>query len=421
MLTARTQLFRFVLISAIATLGCYGCNQPNDTDNNSGKTSSGETNASSDTGLTAEAAQALLPAAASMSNADFENMASAKTGPDFESINSKTLTFILLTLNPEKASAENQSVLEDFSFPTGDALPQPSEIAEVIYRSKAKGYATFLQPDLITHCTCQSDGDTASGFVTFSAPNLYAGKLQFIARRNEGTWQIEEFHLPNYGIKTVLGEDGNWQQASLDLSNTAQNEESSQGTTEATADNKPSEEAATTENSAPLTNPVARKLICEATSMSNADFKKFVGPASNVDKTSYKNQSLTLTLLTHNIKQTLAKNPEAANDFQFLGDINLEKFSQALSRSELQGFASLIQPEFITHSACTTEGNRATGFVTFHAKELYSGKVDFVATRQKNTWRMEELHLPNYGIKLMLGKDGNWQHADPAIDKEATP
>ena len=99
----------------------------------------------------------------------------------------------------------------------------------------------------------------------------------------------------------------------------------------------------------------------------------------------------------------------------------MEKFAQALSRSELQGFASLIQPEFITHSACTTEGDRATGFVTFHAKELYSGKVDFVATRQKNTWRMEELHLPHYGIKLMLGKDGNWQHADPAIDKEATP
>ena len=117
----------------------------------------------------------------------------------------------------------------------------------------------------------------------------------------------------------------------------------------------------------------------------------------------------------------MAENPEAANDFQFLGEIDLTKFARALTRSELQGFASLIQPEFITHSACTTTGDRATGFVTFHAKDLYSGKVNFVAARQKKDWRIEELHLPNYGIRLTLGKDGNWQHAASDADKKATP
>ena len=36
-------------------------------------------------------------------------------------------------------------------------------------------------------------------------------------------------------------------------------------------------------------------------------------------------------------------------------------------------------------------------------------------------WRIEELHLPNYGIKLILDKDGNWHHADSDANKEASP
>lgn len=425
MSTARINLLHFIAIAAIVSLGCYGCKKAADTASTPGS-SSGETNTSSDTGLTAEAAQALLPAAASMSSADFETLANATTVPSLDSIKSKTLTFILLTIKVDDPNAENSAALEDFNFPMGDALPQPSEIAEVIYRSKAKGYATFLQPDLITHCTCNSDGDTASGFVTFSAPDLYAGKVQFVARRNAGEWQIEEFHLPNYGIKTVLGDDNNWQQSPLAASDSAGSEEPGQDdqageANEGKPTDKPAAATGTPDSNAPLTNLVARNLICKATSMSNADFKKFAGPESSLEAAPYKNKSLTLVLLTHNLKKAMAKNPEAANDFQFLGQIDLEKFAQALTRSELQGFASLIQPEFITHSACTTNGDQATGFVTFHAKQLYSGKVNFVAVRQKKDWRIEELHLPNYGIKLILGKDGNWQHADSDTDKEATP
>jgi hypothetical protein len=436
MLTARTRLFHFIAIAAIVSLGCYGCNKPAETPSTPGPSSSGETETSTDHGLTAEAAQELLPSAASMSSADFEKLASAQTVPRFDSIKSKTLTFVLLTLNPQTASAENEAVLEDFNFPTGNALPQPSEIAEVIYKSKAKGYATFLQPDLITHCTCQSDGDTASGFVTFSAPDLYAGKVQFIARRNEGKWQIEEFHLTNYGIKTVLGNDGKWQQSPLETTDTSEegsetNETSAteeadepSNTTEpdeAGSASDPAAVAPVTDGSNHLTNLIARHLVCKAASMSNANFKQFAGPQSNFDADDYQNKSLTLVLLTHNLKNASL---EAGNDFQFLGELNLSKFADALSRSELQGYASIIQPGFITHSACTTTGNTATGFVTFHAKELYTGKVNFVARRQAKSWRIEQFELPHYKIKLVLGKDGNWQHAIEEAkgdSKEANP
>ena len=421
MSTGRTQLFHYALITGVITISCYACNKPNRTTSNPKDTSSQTANAPSNNELTAEAAQELLPAAASMSSADFETLAGINTTPSSDSIHSKTLTLILLTLNPQKASVNNKAVLEDFSFPTGDALPKPGAIAEVIYKSKSKGYVTFLQPNLITDCTCESDGDKASGFVTFSAPSLYTGKVQFIARRNEAKWQIEEFRLPNYGIKTVLGKDGTWQQSPMAANKTAGNEPAPQDSTETAVENKPPTELEPAQKSPPLTNAVARSLICKATSMTNANFQKFMRPASDVAPASYQNQSLTLTLLTHNIKKTLAKNPEATNDFQFLGDINLDKLSQALSRSESQGFASLIQPEFITHSACTTEGDRAIGFITFHAPELYSGKVDFIAIRQKDRWQIKELRLPHYEIKLVVNNDGNWQQAELAIEKEATP
>ncbi|MFP6672038.1 MAG: hypothetical protein VB857_11540, partial [Pirellulaceae bacterium] len=241
------------------------------------------------------------------------------------------------------------------------------------------------------------------------------------------------------GIKTVLGNDGNWHQSPLDTTDTSEEgsetnetfdteEADEQSNTsepdEASTASEPAAVAPITNGSNRLTNLIARHLVCKAASMSNKDFKNFAGPDSNLDADEYANKSLTLTLLTHKLKKAMADNPEAANDFQYLGEIDPANIARALSRSETQGFASLIQLEFITHSACTTTGNTATGFVTFHAQELYSGKVDFVARRHAQGWRIEEFQLPNYGITLVLGKDGNWQHAageTGTADKKATP
>ena len=107
MLTARTRLFHFVAIAAIVSLGCYGRNKPAETPSSPGPSSSGETETSSDHGLTAEAAQELLPSAASMSSADFEKLATASS-PSPETIENQTLTWVLLTLNPLKTSYETQ-------------------------------------------------------------------------------------------------------------------------------------------------------------------------------------------------------------------------------------------------------------------------------------------------------------------------
>lgn len=50
----------------------------------------------------------------------------------------------------------------------------------------------------------------AQGKVTFNAPKLYIGSVTFEARKYEGTWRIEKFHLPSRQISIELGEDGSW-------------------------------------------------------------------------------------------------------------------------------------------------------------------------------------------------------------------
>ena len=51
----------------------------------------------------------------------------------------------------------------------------------------------------------------------FNAAKLYAGAVEFTAYRRGESWRIEEFRLPNYGIKTALGEDGNWHKSPLQI------------------------------------------------------------------------------------------------------------------------------------------------------------------------------------------------------------
>ena len=192
------------------------------------------------------------------------------------------------------------------------------------------------------------------------------------------------------------------------------------GSDDANETNAPSTTDSSSASIEKLTDPVARQLVCKAASMTNTNFKKFAGPKGNLQAGKYENKSLTLILMTLDPKKAGALNAEVLTDFQYLEEFDLQKFAAALNQSKSQGYASILQPEFITHSACDSKEETATGFVTFHAKELYSGRVHFVARPHAGSWRIEEFHLPNYKITLVLGEDGNWQHAiAEATDVEA--
>jgi predicted Ser/Thr protein kinase len=164
-----------------------------------------------DTDLSPAAARELIPEAASMTSADFQKLASSPLATPAVS-ESQSLSLILMSLRPGEAAKTNPAALADFQYLEA---PMPSRVAEAMWKTKSKGYATAIQPEFITNCTCRTENDTATGTVSFTAPGLYSGKVDFVARRTAGVWRIDEFRLPGYGIKTVRGEDGKWTRSDI--------------------------------------------------------------------------------------------------------------------------------------------------------------------------------------------------------------
>ena len=153
-------------------------------------------------------ARSLIPAAASISIEDFQKL---QTNPSRVSLQNKSLSLILMALDVRNQSPEEAS---DFRFLV-EGFPHPSEIAAAMSPSRSKGYYSIIQPDYITECQITTSTDEiARGKVTFNAPKLYIGSVIFEARKHEGTWRIEKFHLPSRQISIVLGEDGNWHRQS---------------------------------------------------------------------------------------------------------------------------------------------------------------------------------------------------------------
>jgi hypothetical protein len=105
---------------------------------------------------------------------------------------------------------QSPEAANDFRFLV-EGYPKPSEVAAAMSPSRSKGYFSIIQPDYITECKITNSTDeNAQGKVTFNAPKLYIGSATFEARKQDGTWRIEKFHLPSRQISIVLGEDGNW-------------------------------------------------------------------------------------------------------------------------------------------------------------------------------------------------------------------
>ncbi|MBC8869726.1 MAG: hypothetical protein H8E44_09930 [Planctomycetes bacterium] len=101
-----------------------------------------------------------------------------------------------------------QAHADEFRFDT--TIPKPSELARELLRERHLGYYSMIHLDRITDFTCEVDGDTAKGSVSFKVPRLYEGEIQYLAERVEGFWQIKELHLPIHRWRFVRTEDGQW-------------------------------------------------------------------------------------------------------------------------------------------------------------------------------------------------------------------
>jgi hypothetical protein len=153
----------------------------------------------------------LVPAAAAMPRDDLKKLATsdAPMPADFESQN-LTLTLLSLPLTDDKR------LLAEFRY-LGDGPPRPSKLAAEISRqvgagsfSVPLGPATMIHADRIKDVTCKVAGDAARGTIKFEVPELYAGQIDYLARKADDRWQIVEFHLPARDIHLALDERGVW-------------------------------------------------------------------------------------------------------------------------------------------------------------------------------------------------------------------
>jgi hypothetical protein len=157
-----------------------------------------------------EEVKKLIPGAAAMLRADFEKLAKSPTAPKADDVADKSLTLMLLSLRPPEQPTEGQKA--EFAFLT-ERVPPPSKLAAEIYRGRfSLAPATFIHANRITEITCEVAGDKATGAVSFKVPELYQGKVSYVAQRKETGWQITEFSMPAHGIQVVRGENGMWQE-----------------------------------------------------------------------------------------------------------------------------------------------------------------------------------------------------------------
>jgi hypothetical protein len=154
---------------------------------------------------------------------------------------------------------------------------------------------------------------------------------------------------------------------------------------------------------AKLTVDQAKKLLPEAAGISNADFKAL---SEDPQKAVVESKSLSLVLFS----LSPTKNPDADKEFRVLGNgpIRVADITEAMWISKDKGFASFIQPKYITECTCESTGQRADGVITFKS-DLFAGRIPFIARSTKDGWVITEFRLPQYKIRVVRGKDGVWR------------
>ena len=152
-----------------------------------------------------------IPAAAAMRKADMDKLATSPT-PNFDDIKDKSLTLQLFSMKLKDRTDEQ---LEEYKI-LAERL-KPAELVAEIYRARRIGGiviplapVTAIHAERITDFTCEVDGDTARGIVTYKVPDLYQGRVNYVAQRKGDKWRITEFLMPAHKLHIVRSDDGRW-------------------------------------------------------------------------------------------------------------------------------------------------------------------------------------------------------------------
>ena len=335
----------------------------------------------------------LVAEAAGMTNEDYEKIAGASGLPNPAALESKSLSlmlFSLLAVDIDFLAKTKPGAEKDFRWLT-DGQPKAAQVGTAIWKSRNKGYASFIQPEYVTDVTLQIDNLTAHGTVSFAAPDLYEGNVRYVARKKNGRWIVEEFHLENIGLSLRRRENGQWDRMQV---------------VDRSGEGGPRE-----------FNPLAaaefqkrlRQTLSHAAGIPNDQWEKLAtSPSPSLDL--IEGDPLSLVLFSLNPYQAEKGNTQVLTDFRYLTPRfpKPSDVSKAMSLSSAHGYYSMIQPEYITDTAQELVDGKLVGSVEFEAPDLYAGKVDYLIELNGPRMSVVEFSLPNYGITIERGEDGSW-------------
>ncbi len=155
----------------------------------------------------AEHIKALIPEASSLPIAQWHPYKEGASIPNIEDMPNQALSLVLLSM---KQSPKEK---ETFAFETDEF--GAGMLSAWMERSKLKGYATLLQPEFITECTCSVQKDKAEGTLSFRDKGHYHGKVDYTARKTDSGWRIEEFRLSGFQIRVQLEANGRWKMSKM--------------------------------------------------------------------------------------------------------------------------------------------------------------------------------------------------------------
>ena len=155
--------------------------------------------------------QELIPAAAGIKASDFDDLASGGQSPKIQRFKDQSLTLLLIC---QPVSIDELSDDESREFEHLNAAPNPRKMVDWILSTKLESedrgaLVTAVPAKGIKNCSCQIEGDLASGKFQYEIPEFCRGEVQFTARKDRGAWQITEFSMPAKGVKLTL-QEGIW-------------------------------------------------------------------------------------------------------------------------------------------------------------------------------------------------------------------
>lgn len=152
-----------------------------------------------------------------------------------------------------------------------------------------------------------------------------------------------------------------------------------------------------------------RDLIPEAAGSPIVELDELSRPDQAPALAEIKQQSFTVAVLLLRFTKETA-DEKHREEFRLVGDDlpRPSKLAKAFAKSKDLGYYTAIHPDYITEFTCDVRGSRARGSVSFEAKGVYAGKVEFVASKAGGKWSIIEFQLPTWDVTTTR-KNGDWK------------